>query len=45
MGVHRRVLADFAPHGRAGRAYAQLWDELRERIGHGRRQQSASASA
>jgi chromosome partitioning protein len=33
MGVHRRVLADFAPHGRAGRAYVQLWDELRERIG------------
>jgi cellulose biosynthesis protein BcsQ len=33
MGVNRRVLADFAPHGRAGRAYAQLWEELRERIG------------
>jgi chromosome partitioning protein len=33
MAVHRRVLADFAPHGRAGRAYAQLWEELRERIG------------
>jgi cellulose biosynthesis protein BcsQ len=33
MGVQRRVLADFAPHGRAGRAYAQLWEELRERIG------------
>ena len=32
MAVHRRVLADFAPHGRAGRAYAQLWDELRELI-------------
>ena len=33
MGIHRRVLADFAPHGRAGRAYAQLWEELREQIG------------
>ena len=33
MAVYRRVLADFAPHGRAGRAYAQLWEELRERIG------------
>ena len=33
MGVHRRVLADFAPHGRAGRAYAQLWEELREQLG------------
>jgi cellulose biosynthesis protein BcsQ len=33
MAVERRVLADFAPRGRAGRAYAQLWEELRERIG------------
>jgi cellulose biosynthesis protein BcsQ len=33
MAVERRVLADFAPHGRAGRAYAELWEELRERIG------------
>jgi cellulose biosynthesis protein BcsQ len=33
MAVHRRVLADFAPHGPAGCAYAQLWEELRERIG------------
>ena len=33
MGVQRRVLPDFAPHGGAGRAYAQLWEELRERIG------------
>jgi hypothetical protein len=33
MAVHRRVLADFAPQGRAGRAYARLWEELRERIG------------
>jgi cellulose biosynthesis protein BcsQ len=32
MAVHRRVLADFAPHGRAGLAYAALWDELRERL-------------
>ena len=33
MAVERRALADFAPHGRAGRAYAQLWEELHERIG------------
>jgi chromosome partitioning protein len=33
MAVERRVLAAFAPHGRAGRAYAELWEELRERIG------------
>jgi cellulose biosynthesis protein BcsQ len=32
MAQHRRVLAEFAPHGRAGLAYAQLWEELRERI-------------
>jgi chromosome partitioning protein len=33
MAVERRVLADFAPNGRAGRAYAQLWEELRGRLG------------
>jgi chromosome partitioning protein len=33
MGLQRRVLADFAPHGRAGRAYVRLWEELRELIG------------
>ena len=33
MAVDRRPLADFAPHSRAGLAYAQLWEELRERIG------------
>lgn len=32
MAVHRRVLAQFAPHGRAGRAYAALWEELRGRL-------------
>jgi cellulose biosynthesis protein BcsQ len=32
MAQHRRVLAEFAPHGRAGLAYALLWEELRERI-------------
>ena len=32
MAVHRRALADFAPRGRAGRAYAQLWEELRGQI-------------
>jgi cellulose biosynthesis protein BcsQ len=33
MAVHRQVLSEFAPSGRATRAYAQLWDELRERLG------------
>jgi cellulose biosynthesis protein BcsQ len=32
MAVNRRSIADFAPHGRAGVAYAALWDELRARI-------------
>jgi chromosome partitioning protein len=32
MAVERRVLAQFAPRGRAGRAYLALWDELRERM-------------
>ncbi|MBA3328161.1 MAG: ParA family protein [Solirubrobacterales bacterium] len=31
MAVQRTVLADFAPHGRAARAYEALWAELRER--------------
>jgi hypothetical protein len=33
MAVHGRRLADSAPRRRAARAYAQLWEELRERIG------------
>jgi cellulose biosynthesis protein BcsQ len=32
MAVKRRTIADFAPHGRAGLAYARLWDELRDRL-------------
>jgi len=32
MAVHRSPITDFAAHGRAGRAYARLWSELRERI-------------
>ena len=32
MAVDRRALAAFAPHSRAGLAYAALWEELRERI-------------
>jgi len=32
MAVNRRAIADFARHGAAGRAYAQLWDELRAQI-------------
>ena len=33
MAVHRAVIADFAAHRRAARAYAELWSELCERIG------------
>lgn len=32
MAVERAVVADFAPHGRAARAYEALWTELRERL-------------
>jgi cellulose biosynthesis protein BcsQ len=32
MAVNRRPLAEFARHGAAGRAYAQLWEELRARL-------------
>ena len=32
MALRRRALAGFAPHGRAARAYAALWDELRPRL-------------
>ena len=32
MALRRRVLAQFAPRGRAGLAYGALWSELRERL-------------
>ena len=32
MGSQRRALAQFAPHGRAARAYGALWTELRQRM-------------
>ena len=32
MTVHRSPITDFAAHGRAGRAYARLWSELRDRV-------------
>ena len=32
MAVNRQAIADFARHSPAGNAYAQLWEELRERI-------------
>jgi chromosome partitioning protein len=32
MGVHRTVIADFAPRSRAARAYEALWDEVRRRV-------------
>jgi cellulose biosynthesis protein BcsQ len=32
MGAQRAALVDFAPKSRAGRAYADLWDEVRARL-------------
>ena len=32
MGVHRTVIADFAPRTRAARAYEELWREIQERL-------------
>jgi cellulose biosynthesis protein BcsQ len=32
MAVERATLREFAPHGRAAQAYAQLWAELLERL-------------
>ncbi len=32
MAVQRAAIADFAPRGRAARAYRELWEELRERL-------------
>jgi chromosome partitioning protein len=35
MGMHRTVLQEFAPRGRAARAYRSLWSEIGERLGVG----------
>jgi chromosome partitioning protein len=32
MGLHRDVVGAFAPRGRAARAYAELWAEVRDRL-------------
>jgi cellulose biosynthesis protein BcsQ len=32
MGVHRAAVGDFAPRGRAARAYAELWADVRGRL-------------
>jgi cellulose biosynthesis protein BcsQ len=32
MGLHRSVIADFAPRSRAARAYEALWMEVRSRV-------------
>ena len=32
MGVHRTVIADFAPRTRAARAYEELWREIQDRL-------------
>ena len=32
MAIERRVVAEFAPHGCAARAYEELWDQLRARL-------------
>ena len=33
MGLHRTVIADFAPRSRAAKAYEALWAEVRLRVG------------
>jgi cellulose biosynthesis protein BcsQ len=33
MGVHRTVVAQFAPRSRAAAAYEELWREVRDRLG------------
>jgi len=33
MGAKRAALVDFAPNSRAARAYADLWEEVRLRVG------------
>jgi cellulose biosynthesis protein BcsQ len=35
MGSERRIVEEFAPRGRAARAYRDLWSEVRERLGPG----------
>jgi cellulose biosynthesis protein BcsQ len=35
MGMHRTVLQEFAPRGRAARAYRALWSEIGQRLGDG----------
>jgi chromosome partitioning protein len=32
MGIHRTVIAQFAPRSRAARAYVALWREVRDRL-------------
>jgi hypothetical protein len=32
MGSERTIIEDFAPGGRAARAYRNLWEEIRERL-------------
>jgi hypothetical protein len=32
MGVHRNVVAEFAPRSRAARAYEDLWREVEVRL-------------
>ena len=32
MGLERTVLEQFAPRGRAARAYRELWEEIRDRL-------------
>ena len=33
MGLERRAVTDYAPRSPAGRAYLQLWDEIRSKMG------------
>ncbi len=40
MGAERAALVDFAPRSRAARAYADLWEEIRARLGGGPAQQA-----
>jgi cellulose biosynthesis protein BcsQ len=35
MGIHRSAVAEFAPRGRAARAYEALWREVQGRLGYG----------
>ena len=40
MGQARAPLEEFAPRGRAAAAFRELWNEIRERLGSGRRHAS-----